>query len=79
MSRSAAVVIAYMMAKHKLLFEEAFYIVKAKRSITCPNNGFIAQLKLYGQMECVLNQNHHKYKQFRLRMAAENVRKGMYD
>ncbi|XP_077286808.1 dual specificity protein phosphatase MPK-4 isoform X2 [Arctopsyche grandis] len=75
MSRSAAVVIAYMMAKHKLLFEEAFYIVKAKRSITCPNNGFISQLKLYGQMQCVLDKNHPKYKKFRLKMAAENFRK----
>lgn len=76
MSRSAAVVIAYMMAKHSLTFEEAFYLVKAKRTITYPNSGFIAQLKLYGKMDCILDKEHPKYKQFRLKLAAEHVRKG---
>lgn len=43
-SRSASIVIAYIMKTKKLKFEEAFNLVKSKRSIICPNRGFRSQL-----------------------------------
>ena len=45
-SRSASIVIAYIMWDKKMSFEEAFEFVESKRKIG-PNNGFIEQLKLF--------------------------------
>lgn len=46
-SRSATVVIAYLIRKHQWVFDEAFSFVKSKRSLISPNSGFIAALKTY--------------------------------
>jgi protein-tyrosine phosphatase len=45
MSRSAALVIAYLMIEHKWRYEEAYSYVKKKRPIVAPNEGFVRQLK----------------------------------
>ena len=44
-SRSASIVLAYLMRKNKMVYEEAFQFVKLKRSVINPNSGFINQLK----------------------------------
>ena len=46
-SRSATIVIAYLMTKQNLTFQEAFNFVKSKRSIINPNESFITQLIEY--------------------------------
>ena len=46
-SRSGACVIAYVMKKKGLKYEEAWEFVKSKRSIVHPNSGFKAQLKRF--------------------------------
>lgn len=46
-SRSATVVIAYLMEKNNWKYEEAFEFVKKKRKIISPNSGFISQLINY--------------------------------
>lgn len=46
-SRSATIVIAYVMFKLKLSYTEAFKKVKDTRPSICPNSGFIEQLKQY--------------------------------
>eukprot|EP00249_Psilotum_nudum_P012780 c23979_g1_i1 orf=501-1937(-) len=43
-SRSATLVIAYLMWRNRLCFEDAFEEVKGRRSIANPNMGFIFQL-----------------------------------
>jgi hypothetical protein len=53
-SRSASILIAYMMHRYNMKFEEAFGIVKKSRPIVEPNVGFKAQLKLY---ETLLNKD----------------------
>jgi len=45
MSRSASIVISYMIWKYKMDLEEAFAYVKSKRKIVSPNSNFIDQLK----------------------------------
>ncbi len=45
MSRSASLVIAYLMIENNWQYEEAYNYVKRKRPIIDPNNGFIKQLK----------------------------------
>jgi protein-tyrosine phosphatase len=49
-SRSATIVIAYLMAEHNMTLEEAYKHVKAKRSIIHPNWGFVNQLRRYEQV-----------------------------
>ncbi|CAD8165215.1 unnamed protein product [Paramecium octaurelia] len=53
-SRSASIVIAYIMKTKKLSFRDAFQFVKTKRTIVWPNDGFIEQLKKF---EIHLNDN----------------------
>lgn len=44
-SRSASVVISYLMIKHNMSYEKAYMHVKIKRNIICPNPGFKRQLR----------------------------------
>ncbi|PNF18396.1 Dual specificity protein phosphatase 19 [Cryptotermes secundus] len=46
-SRSAAVVIAYLMRKKCMSYQEAFLHLKTRRSVINPNPGFVKQLKDY--------------------------------
>jgi len=50
MSRSAAIVIAYLMVKNKWKYQNACEFVKEKRAIVCPNEGFVIQLKRLEEM-----------------------------
>ncbi|KAJ4352679.1 tyrosine protein phosphatase yvh1 [Ascochyta clinopodiicola] len=50
-SRSATVVIAYLMQKHNITPSEALSHVRQARSIVEPNEGFWKQLELYGEMQ----------------------------
>lgn len=43
-SRSASLVIAYVMKAKKLNYEDAFYFVKMKREVIYPNDSFRNQL-----------------------------------
>lgn len=55
-SRSASVVIAYMMYHKEWTYEEAYEYVKFKRPMVEPNQGFVRQLKewyyLYDDLLC---------------------------
>ncbi|CAH2068141.1 unnamed protein product, partial [Iphiclides podalirius] len=73
-SRSAAVVIAYIMEKYGLCYEDAFSLVKSKRRFIGPNVGFVAQLKLFGHMGYCLNRDDPRFKQFRLKMAGQKLK-----
>uniref|UniRef100_A0A182VRE3 Uncharacterized protein n=1 Tax=Anopheles minimus TaxID=112268 RepID=A0A182VRE3_9DIPT len=74
-SRSATIVIAYVMQKYRLGYEAAYQRVKAKRCFVMPNPGFVNQLKLYGRMAYRIDRTNERYKLFRLRLAGDNVRK----
>lgn len=50
-SRSATCVIAYLMQKYNINPIEALHHVRQARSIVEPNEGFMKQLELYGQMQ----------------------------
>lgn len=49
-SRSATVVIAYLMWKNRINFESAFRIVKQARPIIEPNSNFVNQLKSFEKL-----------------------------
>ena len=46
-SRSATIIIAYLMWKNKMKYEDALDFVQKKRFIVYPNEGFREQLKLF--------------------------------
>ena len=48
-SRSASTVLAYMMASKNISLNDAYDLVSAKRPCIKPNDGFVAQLKLFEQ------------------------------
>jgi dual specificity phosphatase 12 len=50
-SRSATCVIAYLMQKHNITPSDALAQVRQARSIVEPNEGFMKQLELYGEMQ----------------------------
>ncbi|XP_046738310.1 dual specificity protein phosphatase MPK-4-like [Diprion similis] len=74
-SRSAAVVIAFIMKKYSMIFTEAFDLVKSKRRFVGPNPGFVAQLKLYQDMGFSIDNTNVQFKMYRLQLAADKVRK----
>ena len=47
-SRSASVVIGYLMKYKKMSYNDAYKYVKTLRSCINPNSGFVDQLKIYG-------------------------------
>ena len=60
-SRSASVVIAYLMKELNLSYDQAYSFAKQKRSCVKPNDGFKAQLRTY---ESILNAHRSKYNIF---------------
>ena len=57
-SRSATIVIAYIMWEQKMSSQDALDFVSKKRSIICPNEGFIDQLKIF---EKLLKDNNYDW------------------
>ena len=46
-SRSATLVLAYLMYEYNMSLEDARALLKSKRPCTCPNRGFLTQLESY--------------------------------
>ncbi|GFY39089.1 dual specificity protein phosphatase MPK-4 [Trichonephila inaurata madagascariensis] len=65
-SRSATLVVAYLMKKYNIGVEEALQRVKDKRYCACPNAGFLSQLRLYETMKNILDEDNIDYKIFSL-------------
>ncbi|XP_013194466.1 uncharacterized protein LOC106138032 [Amyelois transitella] len=73
-SRSATIVIAYLMEKYKLTYPQAHAYVRQRRKFINPNPGFVAQLKEYERLNydvstfhrfgayVDVNARRHKYK-----------------
>ena len=61
-SRSATIVIAYIMWSKKMPYKEAFEFVKSKRSVVSPNQAFKNQLQLFEKELIENNYNIDKIK-----------------
>ncbi|GAB0177584.1 dual specificity protein phosphatase 12 [Grus japonensis] len=70
-SRSVAVVTAYLMKTEGLRWEEAYAVVKAAKPDAEVNPGFQGQLKLYEAMGCAVDSSSVLYKRYRLQMLTE--------
>lgn len=74
-SRSAAIVVAFLMKKYSLSYGDALERLKEKRKLVGPNNGFENQLRLYETLKYTLREDNLQYKMFRLRVTANKVAK----
>ncbi|XP_027537382.1 dual specificity protein phosphatase 12 [Neopelma chrysocephalum] len=72
-SRSVAVVAAYLMKTQGLGWEEALAAVRAAKPDAEVNPGFQGQLKLYEAMGCAVDSSSVLYKQYRLEMLSERL------
>ncbi|NXS41361.1 DUS12 phosphatase, partial [Balaeniceps rex] len=70
-SRSVAVVTAYLMKTEGLGWEEAYAAVRAAKPDAEVNPGFQGQLKLYEAMGCAVDSSSALYKRYRLQMLTE--------
>ncbi|XP_062872976.1 dual specificity protein phosphatase 12 [Trichomycterus rosablanca] len=70
-SRSAAVVTAYLMKKHKLNVQDAYSKLQHVKPDVKMIDEFVDQLALYEAMNCELDTSSPVYKQFRLRKVTE--------
>jgi len=77
-SRSASVVIAYLMFKNKKPYKEVRSIVQRIRSFINPNEGFVQQLVLYEQMNYTIDANFGQFRQFLIRAILCATRVGQY-
>ncbi|XP_027509485.1 dual specificity protein phosphatase 12 [Corapipo altera] len=72
-SRSVAVVAAYLMKTQGLGCEEALAAVRAAKPDAEVNPGFQGQLKLYEAMGCAVDSGSVLYKRYRLEMLSERL------
>ncbi|XP_067846627.1 dual specificity protein phosphatase 12 isoform X2 [Heptranchias perlo] len=70
-SRSAAVVTAFIMKTDGLTFEEAYSKLQAVKPDVMINDEFVKQLKLYEVMGCEVDLTSADYKQYRLQKVTE--------
>jgi len=70
-SRSATIVIAYLMQKDQIPYEKARKIVQQKREIIYPNSGFVAQLRLFDKLKFRVDTEQEEYKQWKLKLVQE--------
>ncbi|KAF4804912.1 Dual specificity protein phosphatase 12 [Turdus rufiventris] len=70
-SRSVAVVAAYLMKTQGLGWEEALAAVRAAKPDAQVNPGFQGQLQLYEAMGCAVDTSSVLYKRYRLEMLSE--------
>ncbi|XP_058025884.1 dual specificity protein phosphatase 12 isoform X4 [Ahaetulla prasina] len=71
-SRSVAIVTAYLMKTNHLTFQEAYAFVQAIKPDAKVNEGFEWQLQLYEKMGCKVDVSSTIYKQYRLKNITEN-------
>lgn len=71
-SRSAAVITAYLMKSENLSLEDALASLKQSCEFVCPNDGFLEQLKMFEEMGFKVDQSSLVYKRFRLKILGEN-------
>ncbi|KAI4300897.1 hypothetical protein L6164_034224 [Bauhinia variegata] len=76
-SRSAAIVTAYLMRTEHLSQEDALGSLRQSCESVCPNDGFLEQLKMFEEMGFKVDHSSPIYKRFRLKILGENYNSGL--
>lgn len=64
-SRSAAVIVAYLMKTERLSVKDALSSLRKASSKVCPNKGFMEQLQMFEEMGYKIDPMHPVYKSFK--------------
>ncbi|KAH1069708.1 hypothetical protein GYH30_007053 [Glycine max] len=76
-SRSAAIITAYLMRTERLSVEDALESLRQSCEFVCPNDGFLEQLKMFEGMGFKVDHSSPIYKRFRLKILYENHFSGL--
>lgn len=68
-SRSATIIIAFLMQKHRYIYDEAIAVVLKTRNVS-PNIGFVTQLRLFAAMDYTVNKESNIYRQLMVHFEA---------
>lgn len=75
-SRSAAIITAYLMRSEQLSHEDALESLRKNCEFVCPNDGFLEQLQIYEEMGFKVDRDSSIYKRFRLKVLGESYNRG---
>lgn len=75
-SRSAAIITAYLMKSEQLSQEDAIESLRQSCEFVCPNDGFLEQLKMFEQMGFKVDRASSTYKRFRLKILGDSYNRG---
>ncbi|KAL1146284.1 hypothetical protein V6Z11_A11G362000 [Gossypium hirsutum] len=75
-SRSAAIIMAYLMRTERLSQEDALESLKQSCEFVCPNDGFLEQLKMFEEMDYKVDHASTIYKRFRLKVLGDCYNRG---
>jgi len=75
-SRSASIIVAYLMRSEQKSLEEALESLKEVSESACPNDGFLDQLKLFEEMGFKVDTSSPLYKRFRLKLLGQSYKFG---
>lgn len=75
-SRSAAVITAYLMRTEQRTLEDALESLRQCCEFVCPNDGFLDQLKLFEDMGFKVDTSNPLYKRFRLKVLGHSYKQG---
>ncbi|KAJ4787054.1 hypothetical protein LUZ62_038300 [Rhynchospora pubera] len=75
-SRSAAIVTAYLMKSEKKSLEDALDSLKEVCESVSPNDGFLDQLKIFEEMGFKVDTSSPTYKRFRLKILGQAYKEG---
>lgn len=75
-SRSAAIVTAYLMRSEQLSYKDAIESLSQSCEFVCPNDGFVDQLNMFEEMGFKVNHASSVYKKFHLKKLGESYNCG---
>ncbi|CAI0397444.1 unnamed protein product, partial [Linum tenue] len=75
-SRSAAIITAYLMRLEQLTLEDALESLRESCESVCPNDGFLDQLKMFEDMGFKVDHGSSIYKRFHVKVLGESYNRG---
>ncbi|KAK9057751.1 hypothetical protein SSX86_022589 [Deinandra increscens subsp. villosa] len=75
-SRSAAIITAYLMRTERLSLEDALESLRQSNESVCPNDGFLEQLTMFEDMGFKVDHSNTIYKRFRLKVLGDSYNRG---
>ncbi|XP_052171771.1 uncharacterized protein LOC127787806 [Diospyros lotus] len=75
-SRSAAIITAYLMRTEQLSQEDALESLRQSYEFICPNDGFLEQLKMFEEMGFKVDHTSPIYKRFRMKVLGDSYNRG---